>query len=212
MTFDAAPWWVVGLVAVVFGCIGFLAIQLSATVCKTIVPFDDGPKPGRPPSVALVAGAAVIGGIIASRLGLGLSLLVPAIVVFALVAVWYSDVICGIIPDYFTLVPLALLVLLRALAHEWPTLMVTACSRHRVRSRALFSKGRGMGWGDVKLVALGAVVLGSASLLAFAAACLAAVVIAAIRRKRSEPVAFAPYLAASIAAGMALPIFPSAGI
>lgn len=209
---EAAPWWVVAIVTLVFACVGFLAIQLSASVCKTIEPFDDGPKPGRPPSLALVVGAALVGGLVSSRTGLGLQLLVPALVVAALVAVWYSDVICGIIPDYFTLVPLALLVVLRVILHDWPTLVVTFGVALTFGLAAFFSKGRGMGWGDVKLVALGAVVLGSRSLLAFAAACLAAVIIAAVRRKRSEPIAFAPYLAASIAAAIALPIFPSAGI
>jgi leader peptidase (prepilin peptidase)/N-methyltransferase len=209
---EAAPPWVIAIVAVVFGCIGFLSIQLAAYVCRTIVPFEDGPKPGRPPSIALVVGAACVGGVLASQIGLGMALLVPAIVVAALVASWYSDVLCGIIPDYFTLVPLAIIVVLRALKGDWTDLIVTAIVTACFALAALFSKGRGMGWGDVKLVALGAVVLGDRSLLAFSAACLAAVVVAAVRRRRTEPMAFAPYLASAIALALAVPIFPPTAI
>ena len=212
MIVDAAPLWVVAMVAVVFGCIGFLAIELSALVCKSIVPFDDGPTPGRPPRIALIVGAACVGGLLTSQLGLGMELLIPAIVIVALVASWYADVLCGIIPDYFTLVPLAIIVVLRAIAMDWKSLIVTLAVTLCFGAAAYFSKGRGMGWGDVKLVALGAVVLGDRSLLAFAAACLAAVIVAAVRRRRHEPIAFAPYLASAIALALTLPIFPRTGL
>jgi prepilin signal peptidase PulO-like enzyme (type II secretory pathway) len=159
-----------------------------------------------------VAGAACVGGVLASQIGLGTELLVPAIVVGALVASWYSDVLCGIIPDYFTLLPLALIVVLRALYSDWTNLLVMVVVTACFALAAFFSKGKGMGWGDVKLVALGAVVLGDRSLLAFSAACLAAVVVAAVRRRRTEPMAFAPYLASAIALALAVPIFPRTGL
>ena len=209
---DAAPLWVVAIVAMVFGCIGFLAMELSAFVCRSIEPFDDGPPPGRPPRILLVVGSACVGAILTAKLGLGLELIVPAIVVVALVASWYADALCGIIPDYFTLVPLAILVVLRLLAGDWMSLLVMIAVTLCFAVAAFMSKGRGMGWGDVKLVALGAVVLGDRSLLAFAAACLAAVIVAAIRRRRTQPIAFAPYLASAIALALTLPIFPRTGL
>ncbi len=209
---DAAPLWVVAIVAMVFGCIGFLAMELSAFVCRSIEPFDDGPPPGRPPRILLVVGSACVGAVLTAKLGLGLELIVPAIVVVALVASWYADALCGIIPDYFTLVPLAILVVLRLLAGDWMSLLVMIAVTLCFAVAAFMSKGRGMGWGDVKLVALGAVVLGDRSLLAFAAACLAAVIVAAIRRRRTQPIAFAPYLASAIALALTLPIFPRTGL
>jgi hypothetical protein len=45
-------------------------------------------------------------------------------------------------------------------------------------------------------------------MLAFAGACLVAVFVAAIRKRRTEPIAFAPYLAGAIAAAIAFPLFP----
>ncbi len=209
---SATPGWAVVLAGIVFGCLGFLAIQLGAMVCEKIVPFADGPKPAKPPNIALIVGAAIVGGMLASQNGIGPTLIVPAIVIVALVASWYSDVSCGIIPDYFTLIPLGIILLLRVVLSEWTLLIVTLVVTLVFGLAALFSKGRGMGWGDVKLVALGAVVLGDRSLLAFAAACLAAVIVAAVRRRRGEPIAFAPYLAVAIAVGIVVPIFPRAGL
>jgi prepilin signal peptidase PulO-like enzyme (type II secretory pathway) len=63
---------------------------------------------------------------------------------------------------------------------------------------SLISKGRGMGWGDTKLAALGGAMLGDAALIAYCAACLGAVAVAYLRKKHTEPIAFGPYLAASI--------------
>ncbi len=203
------PIWIVALVALLFGCAAYLVLQLSASLCANIVPFDDGPRPGQPPTVALVAGATILGGAIGIR-----SLPLPELGIFALLAVslvacWYSDVRCGIVLDYFTLGPLAIVVAVGLLGHDFAPLIAALVVALPFGLAALFSKGRGMGWGDVKLVALGAAVLGlQTSVLAFAAACLVAVAIAAIRRRRSEPMAFVPYLAASIAVALAFPILP----
>jgi leader peptidase (prepilin peptidase)/N-methyltransferase len=201
------------IVGAMFACVGYLALQVSEIVCAKIVPFADGPKPGKPPAIALIVGSGCVGAMLAAQDGLGLWLLLPALIVFALVACWYSDVLTGIIPDYFTIAPLVLVLVLRIFEHNWQNLAVTGLVTLVFGLTAFFSKGRGMGWGDVKLVALGCAVLGDRSLIAFSAACLAAVLIAAIRRRRAEPIAFAPYLAGAIAIGMAgIPIFPRAGI
>jgi prepilin signal peptidase PulO-like enzyme (type II secretory pathway) len=204
------PWWVDAVAAIVYGCAAYLALQIGALVCRDIVPFDDGPAPGRPPVAGLVAGTAVCGLSLALRGAdvptLGIALLLIA----ALAACWYSDVRCGIVPDVFTLIPLGIVFAI-AVAMRNPLPFVGAALVFVPFAIAAFlSKGRGMGWGDVKLVALGAAVLplGSA-MLAFAAACLAAVCVAAIRRRRTEPIAFAPYLSGAIAVAVAFPVFPS---
>jgi prepilin signal peptidase PulO-like enzyme (type II secretory pathway) len=70
---------------------------------------------------------------------------------------------------------------------------------------AMFSRGQGMGWGDVKLVALTGAVLGAPlALIALALACLAAAIGHRISRARQTPIAFAPYIAAATA--IALPL------
>jgi prepilin signal peptidase PulO-like enzyme (type II secretory pathway) len=62
-----------------------------------------------------------------------------------------------------------------------------------------------MGWGDVKLAALGGIALGLQPIIPFlASACLVAAAVAFFRRRKHEPIAFAPYLAGAI--GVALTI------
>jgi Flp pilus assembly protein protease CpaA len=205
------PWWIDVIATVVFGCVGFLSIQLSAAVCKNVVPFEDGPPPGRPPVTALVVGSAIVGMSLAMRGATAPSLVLVALVVVSLVACWYSDVRCGIVPDYFTVVPLAFWLLVSVASHNYTPLVSATIVFVPFAVAAVLSKGRGMGWGDVKLVTLGAAILGlQTAVLAFGGACLIAVFVAMIRRRRAEPIAFAPYLAGSIAAALALPLFPPA--
>jgi prepilin signal peptidase PulO-like enzyme (type II secretory pathway) len=67
------------------------------------------------------------------------------------------------------------------------------------------TKGLGLGWGDVKLVALGGALLGmQTAILAFALAAVAAILIARIQRRTSEPLAFGPYLVTAIALPLAM--------
>lgn len=193
-------------VALAYAGIGAGALCLSARLCRCVVPFEDGPTPGRPPHAALVVGAAALGLSLALRGVAPASLGLCAVVTAALVGCWYSDVRCGIVPDVFTVIPLAVVFAAALLVHNsWP--MVSAAIVFVPFALAAFaSRGLGMGWGDVKLVALGAAVLGlQTAILSFAAACLLAAASAIVRRRRSAPIAFAPYLAASIALALALP-------
>jgi prepilin signal peptidase PulO-like enzyme (type II secretory pathway) len=203
------PWWVVLIATIVFGCVGYLSIQLSARVCKGVVPFEDGPAPGRPPVTLLVIGSAVVGMSLALRGVQVPTLAIVALITVSLVACWYSDVLCGIVPDYFTLIPLGIWFAFSLIDHNYKPFVGALFVFVPFAVFAVLSKGRGMGWGDVKLATLGAAVLGPpAAMLAFAGACLVAVFVAAIRKRRTEPIAFAPYLAGAIAAAIAFPLFP----
>ena len=125
---------------------------------------------------------------------------IVAVLMGVLVAIWCSDVRCGIVPDAFTLVPLAAVVVTAAVTQQWWVIASAAIVFVPFAGAALASRGRGMGWGDVKLVALGGAVLGyEAAILGFGLACAAAVLVALARRRGSEPIAFAPYLVAAIA-------------
>ena len=65
--------------------------------------------------------------------------------------------------------------------------------------------GIGLGWGDVKMAMLGGPLIGlQHALMAFALGCLAAVVIARVRKVAHQPVAFAPYMASAIALPLAI--------
>ncbi len=196
------------LVGALYGCAAFLAVQLSASICAGIVPFEDGPKPGKPPTAWLIGGAIVAGAIMTMR-GADLPQLgLAALLIVSLIASWYSDVLVGIVPDYFTLVPLGALLLLAVVGHEWSTFIAMTAITVPFAVAAYLSKGRGMGWGDVKLVALGGAALGlQTAVIAFAGACLLAVIIAVLRKRRHEPIALAPYLAAAIGVALTFNFF-----
>jgi prepilin signal peptidase PulO-like enzyme (type II secretory pathway) len=191
--------------ATFFALAAFIGTLLGNTVADTLVRFDDGPAPQSPPVRVLIAGCAVIGALTAMHVVVPAQLILIAITCCALVAIWCCDVRTGIVPDIFTLVPLGIILAVALWAHEWWIFISAGIPFVPFAIAATLSRGRGMGWGDVKLAALGGGVLGAQlSLLAFAVACIAAVVVARRHGRKSEAIAFAPYLAAAI--GLALPI------
>jgi hypothetical protein len=194
------------LATVAFACAAVLGLAAARGVCGAIAESPPGgPPPGVVPQQLLVAGAAVLGAIAAYR---GLPLAGMAIVWLAcglLTAIWASDVVRGIIPDVFTLVPLGAIMLAAALAGHYEVLFAAVVPAVPFAFLAWRSGGLGLGWGDVKLAMLGGPLIGMQNaLMAFALGCLAAVVIARIRKVSHQPVAFAPYLASAIALPLVL--------
>lgn len=187
-----------------FGVLAAIGTAVGRFFVAGAVPFADGPTP-RTPNVAAIAGAGALLGLCAAARGADATELgLCAALTVVLAGIAYADVRCGLVPDVFTLAPLIAVLAGDALLHHWVGIAAAALVAGPFAVAAAFSKGRGMGWGDVKLVALGASVLGAQSaLLAFTAACFAAAAVAAVRRRRSA-IAFAPYLAASIAIVVAL--------
>jgi len=196
--------WFAPVVGLVFACAAFLVLQFASVLCDKIKPFEDGPTPGNPPTWWLVAGTGVLGflvsrhGITPMQLGFSLLLLT------GLAACWYSDVRCGVVPDYFTLIPLVAGVGLAIWARDYGALISGTVTAIPFAAAAFMSRGKGMGWGDVKLAALGGVALGMGqAVVAFSLACIVAVAIAYFRGTRSQPVAFAPYMIGSMSAVLA---------
>ncbi len=196
-------------VAIAFAAAGWLGTVLGKVSCEGVTAFADGPAPGKPPRLLLILGSAVVG---ASLLlhgepmtGMGLA----AILCVSLVACWYADVTCGIVPNFFTLAPLAAVLGAALLHHQsWP--FVAALTVFALfGAAALASKGRGMGWGDVKLAALGGALLGLGSaLVVFGGACFVAAAVGVIRKRRHEPIAFAPYMTGALGVAMVAGMVP----
>jgi prepilin signal peptidase PulO-like enzyme (type II secretory pathway) len=188
--------------SVLFGVVAYLGCILGKLACEKIVPFADGPKRGAVPVVGLIAGSIALGASIFYRGASPGELFLAALIVLVLVAGWASDVACGIIPDVFTLLPLAVLLVVRVFLRQWDFPFAGVLVFLPFALTASLSGGRGMGWGDVKLATLGGVLLGApTALMSFIAASLVAVAVACARGKMREPIAFGPYLAAAIGFG-----------
>jgi prepilin signal peptidase PulO-like enzyme (type II secretory pathway) len=188
-----------------FAAAGYLGALLGSAFSDRITPLEDGPPAQQPPVSALIIACAIIGAIITPHAAAQSQLLLISLVCVALVGVWVTDARRGIVPDVFTLGPLAIMLVVALWKHEWWLFISAAVPFVPFAAAALLSRGRGMGWGDVKLVALGGAVLGAQlSVLAFALACLAAVAVNYRRGKKHGVIAFAPYLASAI--GVTIPL------
>ena len=191
--------------ALFFGCIAFIAVQASRAACNGVLPAPDGPPPSTPPDVVLIVAAALLGGLVVALGAAPAQIAIAALVVFALVACWCSDMLCGILPDVFTLAPLGLLLVFALTQRNWGLIFSALVVFVPFAGAAAFSRGYGMGWGDAKLVAIVGAALG-APLAVFALffGCAAAVVGHRVAGWPSRPIALAPYIAA--AAGIAIPL------
>jgi len=196
---------IAALAAFFFACIAFVATQASTIMCSTVERADDGPRSSKPPYVVIVVATAALGAILMLLHTPPLQLGIAVIVVFALVACWCSDALCGFLPDAFTLAPLAALLLFAVAQHDWELIVSAAIVFVPFAAAAFFSRGLGMGWGDAKLVALTGAVLGAPlGYFTLAVACVAAVIVHRFAGPRTRPIAFAPYIAALT--GAALPL------
>jgi prepilin signal peptidase PulO-like enzyme (type II secretory pathway) len=189
----------------IFGAAAVLGVLSAELICSRIEPFADGPRPSSPRVPVIIGMLAVAGGFVALH-GFAASVIsIGAVAAFALAGCWYCDLARGIVPDFFTLFPLGCLCLFAASQSEWRVLISAAVPFVPFAIAAIVSRGRGMGWGDAKLVALGGAVLGAqAALLAFAISCFAAGVVSRLSGRRGTPIAFAPYLVAAVAVALAI--------
>lgn len=192
--------------AIFFALASYVGILLAGTISAG--PFEDGPAPAEPPIPWIVAGAAIIGALAASRVTNAQSIVIEAIVICALAAIWCTDMRFGLVPDVFTLIPLAIILGIALVQHNpWP-IASAIIAFIPFAGLALFSKGYGMGWGDVKLATLGGAVLGGeTALAAFAVGAIVAVIYAYVRGRPHQLIAFGPYLAGAIA--ITLPLVSS---
>lgn len=183
----------------IFGAASLLGVFAAEQICARVEAFADGPQAASPRPWLIVGMMVVAGGCVAVH-GFAASVLaVGAVAAFALTGSWYCDLARGIVPDFFTLFPLGCLAVFAAVEGEWKVLISAAIPFAPFAVAAIVSRGRGMGWGDAKLVALGGAVLGAqASLIAFAVSCFAAGIVARIGGRRGTPIAFAPYLVVAI--------------
>jgi prepilin signal peptidase PulO-like enzyme (type II secretory pathway) len=193
--------------ALVFGTAGVGGSLLATVLLPRLQRLPDGPEPARIHPGFLIAGAAVLGAFLGWRRLPNPAFIVAALTTVPMVAIWYCDSLTGIIPDFFTLIPLGLALAYELIVVHEPFALVSAVVLFAVFGVfAWLSKGRGMGWGDAKLAAFGGAMLGMKDAsLAFAVGCLVAVIVGSIRyRSKPVPMVFAPYLIAAMALTIAI--------
>ncbi|TAM56275.1 hypothetical protein EPN52_14250 [bacterium] len=182
----------------------YAGASVALLAVRGLPPVAGAPPARRAPLPLLVAGGGAVGALQAAHgtgsMGAGLA----ALLIFALSASWTTDVTRGVVFDLFALAPLAALTVAAALRAHWGVPIAALVLALPFALTALLTRGRGMGWGDVELAALGGAVLGiQTAAILFAAVSLAAYGVAMLRRTRG-PIAFAPYLATAIMTGLAL--------
>jgi len=195
----AAAW------AVLFGLAAWGGVVAGGALCSGRVAAADGPRPIVPASWAFPLAGAAVGCALALQGEPVMRLGLLGFVVFGLAGCTVADLRCGMLPDLLTLAPLAVVVGAGAFARDPAPALGAALVAIPFAGLALFSHGRGMGWGDVKLAALGGALLGAPdAAFAFAFAAAAAYLTARRTGRTREPVAFGPYLAGSIVAMLAV--------
>jgi prepilin signal peptidase PulO-like enzyme (type II secretory pathway) len=195
----------VTLAAALFAGAAWTGTLAAGALCAGRVPFDDGPQPIAFRRWPFALAGALAGAAIAAHGATPSQFAVFAVVVLGLAGCTAADLACGALPDAFTLGPLALVVGLALAAHDPGPVVGAAFVFAGFAAAAIVSRGRGMGWGDVKLAALGGALLGAgAATIAFMLAAVAAWVIARGGDGVRRPIAFGPYLATSIVATLAV--------
>ena len=192
-------------VASLFAAAGWAGTMLSERLYGGLQPECDGPAPVAVARWVFVAGAAGIGFVTGMHELPAWQLALLAIAVTCLAGGAATDVRVGLIPNWFTVGPLVLVLAIAAARHDLAPPLGALAGLLPFAALALASRGRGMGWGDVKLAALGGALVGTAGIfLAVAVAAAAAYAVARAGGRLRQPIAFGPYLAASIGAVLSL--------
>lgn len=188
-----------------FGVAGYAGTRLGTRLCAGRVPFADGPAPARAPVWPFIALALLVGAAAVARGAGPAQDAVLIVATVALAACATSDLRCGIVPDVVTLPAIAIVLAGSALRGDAAPAIGALFVGLPFAAAALVSGGRGMGWGDVKLAALGGALLGiQDATFAVFGACAAAYAWSLLKRRTRQPTAFAPYLVTAVALALAL--------
>ena len=187
------------IAGIAFGLFAYAGSLIARVFYADLPVLADGPTPHAPPIRTVVAVCAILGAFCAARNVPPPSLAIIAMVCAVMTAIWCTDMTHGIVPDALTLIPLGAVVLASMMTGHWFAVVAAIVPALPFAFLAWRTKGLGMGWGDVKLAALGGALVGMQdAMLVFAIAGVVAVIVTKLRGRAKRPLAFAPYLAAAI--------------
>jgi hypothetical protein len=203
------PLWLDFVYAFIFLSLGWFATQIGEWFAEKITPHTDGPatvRLGITPAIAIAFATAFMGFRFSAHGTAIFSMIFIALVICTLIIACWTDLRTGQVP-VVVILPVILLVFgVDIFNKDWASVGSGILLASPFAITAFLSKGRGIGWGDVEIVALGGVVLGlNLGILAFSAACFLSVGVTFLRKKMKEPIAFIPYLTVVIAIAMLIP-------
>jgi hypothetical protein len=183
----------------VFAAAVYLGMELSKILSATTPARRAQAAPTNLPA-AILAFGAVIGACLASRNLMWEDLVMAAIVFIALSACAHQAITTGNVSNYFIFVPLSAILVSDIAQQNWMFLLSPIVPFVPFAIAAQISRGKAIGWDEAKIATLGGAVLGPwFALLAFAAACVTAAVLAWSKKKTREPMLLVPYMTAGIA-------------
>lgn len=185
--------------ALLFGAAGFAGRIVAEWWYGSVEPAPDGPPPLAVPGWMFVVVPACIGSAVGIHGAEPARMAILVLAVLALSVCAATDARTGMLPDLFTLGPLAALLALALPHRDWLPLAGALFAFVPFAALAAASRGRGMGWGDVKLAAFGGALVGMSGMTI--AVALAAGAAYALGRRRGQPqhlLAFGPYLTLAI--------------
>jgi prepilin signal peptidase PulO-like enzyme (type II secretory pathway) len=193
------------IAGIAFGLFAYAGSLIAHVFFADLPLLADGPAAAAAPIRTIVAISAIVGTYCAARDVPPTSLAIIAMVCAVMTAIWCTDMGHGIVPDALTLFPRGAVILANFLGGHWFVIFAAAVPAIPFAFLAWRTKGLGMGWGDVKLAALGGALVGMQdAMLVFALAGVVAVIVTKVRGNGSSPLAFAPYLAAAIVVPLVL--------
>jgi prepilin signal peptidase PulO-like enzyme (type II secretory pathway) len=195
------------ILAFVFACAAACGLALAQVLCAHVEPPEGGPPPQQLHPAIPIALSALVGFLLGLHGASPMQTAIVALLCVPLNGAWYADARKGIVPDAFTLIPLALVACAVVLHHTWFVAISGLVTGGAFAIAALLSRGRGMGWGDAKLAALAGALLGLPwSVGVLGLACFAATVVSVIRTRGTQPIAFAPYIVIAVLADIGLTV------
>lgn len=195
-----------GLVAAaLFAAAGGLGTLVTDMLYGSLTREDDGPASVAVPPWVFILAAACIGFFVGIHGESPVHIAILLIAVLSLTVCAATDFRAGLIPDLFSIGPLVIVLAVSAVQRDWNPALGALFVFVPFAAMAFLSHGRGMGWGDVKLAMLGGALVGMAGItLAVTVAGLCAYVVGRTGGRARQPIAFGPYLAASIGAALAV--------
>ncbi len=199
----------VALIACIAGCLCYFS-ALAATWATSVLPRMRE-RPAREPRPITLLLVPLVGALVASlyatRESTPIAFVRLGLVLVSLAFAVTADLRVGTVPVAVMAPLIALTAAIEIATHQTASVLAACVVLVPFAFASAWTRGRGLGAGDVQIAALGALALSPIlGMIAFAGACFGAAGVTLARRSESRRLTFSPYLATTIAVSLALPM------